>query len=69
MLNAVVFGAFALIAFSFDTVEKRLSHVNARKVRHIAGLVAVASHPATIHTLQDYAVHLLIYSGYIIPGH
>lgn len=38
--------------------------------RHaIAAAAAVIMHPATAETVKHYAVHFVVYSGYVIKGH
>ena len=39
-----------------------------QKVFHLP-VVVVLAHPTVAHTLQDYAIHFVIYSGKVIAAH
>lgn len=61
-----------LIAFAcIQCLFAWLHHVNETKLTHRLThlpVVAILASPTMIHTIQDYAIHIVIYSGKIL-GH
>lgn len=45
------------------------THHTAGKTHAVALIVAACAHPATLESVKHYAVHFLVYSGYVIPPH
>lgn len=37
--------------------------------RFILVITGMVFHPHTMHAIHEYAVHIVVYSGYIIKGH
>lgn len=67
MIDAIILFAFVGIAVSFDSLESHLP--KSIHVRRLAGVVAIVVHPTTLHALHEFAVHVIIYSGYVLPVH
>jgi hypothetical protein len=69
MQEVIIFGAFGVLQVAFHFMHK--AHAEGSvwyKVKHSHYLV-LAAHPVVSHTIQDYAIHIVIYSGKIIGGH
>lgn len=68
MNEILILGAFGVLQVSFHKLEKA-AHGQGwiHKVTHSHALVWLL-HPTIAHTLQDYVIHIVIYSGKII-GH
>ena len=82
LLTFAVMYALALVAHSLHGhAGRRRAHrrevqatlaarrgVRAYLRRHVLALcVATASHPVTHATVKEYIIHLVVYSGYVIP--
>lgn len=67
MIDAIILFAFVGIAVSFDSLEQHLP--KRVHVRRLAGALAIAVHPTTLHALHEFAVHVIVYSGYVLPVH
>lgn len=68
MMDVTVFVAFVALQCGFQSAHK-LS--NSKFSRWIAGkhwLVWLV-HPAVLHGVQDYAIHVVVYSGRVIAAH
>lgn len=68
LVNLAVF--FGLSA-AFHIAQEKLKHKYGNRISsgHAVLVAAAVSHPITWHSLQEYAVHIVIYSGYILPKH
>lgn len=68
MNEILILVAFGALQLTFHKVEK-LAHGQGLlyRVTHSHKLVWLL-HPAVAHTVQDYAIHVVIYSGKLI-GH
>lgn len=71
-METVVFGAFIVLQIAFrelpNVAKWAGKFVIVQKLANNHWLVWIF-HPAVLHGLQDYAVHLVVYSGYILRGH
>lgn len=68
MNELLIFGAFGVLQVTFHKLEKASQGKGfIHKVSHSHTLVWLL-HPTVAHTIQDYAIHIVIYSGKII-GH
>lgn len=66
-MNGVVFAGFFGIAFVHHTIKYKRAPTAAEHLQH-AFLAGIFS-PAALDALRDFAVHFVVYSGYIIPIH
>jgi len=69
MNELLVLLGFGVLQISFHSVEKLKDKCsffkNAEKYHWIVWL----GHPVVVHTIRDYAIHIVIYSGKIIGAH
>lgn len=65
--NGLIFVAF----FSACTLHHWIQHRKEPKAQQTIhhALWAAIFNPATIDTVKDFVVHMLVYSGYVIPPH
>lgn len=64
--NALIFLAFYAVALLHHFLFARSVGVDA----HIkASFFATAANPALHDAARDFAAHLVVYSGYILPAH
>lgn len=71
-MELAIFVAF----LSLQTATKVLPHV-CEQIAHYAIIQRISKHhwivwlghPVVLHSLHDYAIHVIIYSGYIIHAH
>jgi hypothetical protein len=68
MKEVLIFLGFGGVQLLFHESHRLSSHPLVYKITHKPWLLWVFS-PAAVHTVQDYAVHVVIYSGKIITGH
>lgn len=59
----VVFACFGGLAIVFNHIEANLHRVVPRNIIH-----RIIYHETTLHAIRDYAIHFMIYSGYVL-GH
>ena len=64
---AILF-AFGGLQILFHNAHKMTGWLWVQKLSEQHWVVWVF-HPTVLHTLQDYGVHAIIYSGYVIKGH
>lgn len=55
---------FAVLALAHN----RAHHKATTQVAAHSGFIAAVSHPAFLDTVRDYAIHFVVYSGYVF-GH
>lgn len=71
-METLVFASFLLIqiaARAMPTMCSGISHlVFVQRIAKNHWFVWIA-HPVVIHAVHDYAIHFVIYSGYIIHAH
>ena len=67
-IYALAFGVHHLHAFIAERRLRKAALIEARKPHLSATVVAAAAHPSTLDAIREYCVHLIVYSGYIIPG-
>lgn len=69
----LVFGAFLALAaighLSHDKCHPPQLQGRLRCFRVIAWAGAALTHPVFVHTIKDYAIHFVVYSGYVIGSH
>lgn len=58
-----IFAVFGGLAIVFNHIEANLHHVVPRTMLH-----RILYHENTLHAIRDYAIHFMIYSGYVF-GH
>lgn len=72
VLHGTVFICFYCISLAFHKVEeiasKRKQDAN-RKHAISSFIASMATHPASIHAMQEFAAHVFVYSGFVIPSH
>lgn len=68
MKELLIFGAFGGIQLLIHESHRIGQHKTLYKITHKPWLIWLV-HPAVAHTIQDYAIHVVIYSGKIISGH
>lgn len=68
MKELLIFGAFGGIQFLAHKSHQMSQHQLLYKITHKPWLVWII-HPSVAHTIQDYVIHVVIYSGKIISGH
>lgn len=59
----VIFFTFGGLAMAFSHIE---SHLHKRVPRNF--VERMVYHENTLHTIRDYGIHFMIYSGYVL-GH
>lgn len=64
----LIFMGFLGVQGVFHESHRLNSHPLLYKITHKPWLVWVF-HPVTLHTIQDYGIHFVIYSGRVIAGH
>jgi len=73
MTHFLAFCAFYGIALCFHALGHFLTnkaHKSDANAHGIAVIVATgASHPVTLDAVKEFVVHVIVYSGYVIPGH
>lgn len=75
-LDAAIFASFLGMALCFDRLEAwievhRAKHhePTAAKHRLTKYLVVATGHPAVWNAAHEFAVHVVVYSGKVFPGH
>lgn len=68
MKELLIFVAFGGIQTLMHQSHRLSAHPLLYKITHKPWLVWIL-HPTVAHTVQDYAIHVVIYSGKIISGH
>lgn len=68
MTELLIFGAFGMIQLAFHEGHRAISHPLMYKLTHKPWIIWVF-HPSMVHTIQDYGIHFVIYSGKVISGH
>lgn len=66
--EAIVFCSFFALQAFFAYFHHATNSKVWQKVVHLP-VVVVLAHPTVAHTLQDYAIHFVIYSGKVIAAH
>ena len=64
----LTFGAFLALQGLFHSLEKVHNFPLIAKLANSHWLIWVF-HPAVLHTVRDYGVHFVIYSGQVIGAH
>lgn len=71
-MEALIFVSFVGIQWLAHELPEWISHTRCKSVADKLSknhyLVWMA-HPAVVHGLHEYAVHLIVYSGYVIRAH
>ena len=69
MIEIIIFGAFLVIQFTAKNVPtwaSRIAHLAiVQRISKHHWLVWIC-HPAILHGIHDYAIHFVVYSGYVI---
>lgn len=65
----LIFLGFGALQVGFVMTEKLKKHCRIFKHTEKYHWMVWLGHPVVIHTVQDYAIHFVIYSGRIISGH
>lgn len=68
-IELIIFAAFLLVAYGAHFIGAAWAQhkAHAERVKWLS--LAIASAPAAIHGAKEYVVHLIVYSGMIIPPH
>jgi len=61
----MIFAAFYAVAFVGHSVHAKRDHGAAHRFALIAGVLA----KALAASLHEYAVHFIVYSGYVLKAH
>jgi hypothetical protein len=70
-----IFLCFVGLAFLWHWLERKTTHnhecheFQCHWRRHLKWLLIPLAHPAVIHGIREFMVHLVIYSGLIFGGH
>lgn len=67
ILNAAIFLCCYGIAMGHRYVQYR-KHMKTSDHGRV-GLISGLLNPATVDAVRDFAVHFMLYSGYVIPQH
>lgn len=73
--EALSFSAFLVISFGWHAAAHVAEKVHAKfgvkvRVPRSIGYVAVPLiHPQTLEAVREYLVHLVVYSGLVLPAH
>lgn len=67
VINALIFIGFYFIALAHHCITNRCSPGHAGHMS--ASLFAASLSPAVHDAMRDFAAHIVVYSGYIIPSH
>lgn len=67
LLNILVFLAFFGIAFAHHWIVHKRHPTSGEHVGH--ALLSGAFTPASFDAVREFIVHLVVYSGYIVPPH
>jgi hypothetical protein len=71
-LQLIIFGAIVVCILVGD-VQQHMAAKRAEEAKHATNKVAIAfviaSHPVTIESVKGFLIHIVVYSGYIIPPH
>lgn len=68
MNELIVFVAFGTLQLVFHNAHRVTGWAWIQKVSENHWIVWVF-HPAIWHTVQDYGIHFVVYSGYVIRSH
>ena len=70
-MELVNFAVFFGLVTGFHVCNEKLQHVHKGHVRvpHLTFVAGALSHPITWDTMQHYIIHLVVYSGKLLPLH
>lgn len=69
IITLAAFYALALGTHAMHAHAHKLPEASRVVGRHrFAAIITVVTHPTVLDTLRDYAVHFVVYSGYVL-GH
>ena len=75
MIDLAIFVSMFLLAMAFHWLEEKTAHHHSKRItdstkKHgLALALAALGHPATWNSLHEFFVHIVVYSGRIIPAH
>ena len=69
MLEVAIFFAMYGAAFTFHSYAKKAEAAKHEGHGISAAVAIFASHPATIDAVKEFVIHILVYSGKVIPAH
>lgn len=67
--EATVFFGFCILQITFVCMEKLGKRFPSFKIVAKFHYLVWLGHPVVVHTVKDYAIHFVIYSGKIISAH
>jgi hypothetical protein len=68
MNELLTLGAFYGVSAGMHVLHEKTNKACPSRRHRFAALATIATHPTVLDTVRDYAVHFVIYSGYVL-GH
>jgi uncharacterized membrane protein len=72
MTEVIVFASFLSIQVLAHKLPEWIEHTRCKRIAEKLSrnhYLVWAAHPAVLHGIHEYAVHLVVYSGYVIRAH